>query len=586
MWNRLRGRPSERTCSAQLFFVLTLLAYVHYTRRPTALRFGACVFIFAIGLTAKAMLVTVPFVMLLMDFWPLDRLRSVPWRRLLLEKLAMLPLIAASSVITYLVQKQGGSVIADTVMPLDTRLANAILSYVRYIGKAFWPSNLSVYYMYYFEIPATQIALAVLALVGVTVLSIAFVRRAPWLLVGWFLFLGMLVPVIGIVQVGTQQMANRYMYLPLIGLSLMLVYTIDTLLVSGRLRTSALIVSLLLSSVMVYRTRIEVGYWRDPVTLFSRAIEIDDRNIVAHHNLADEMVKQGNFDSAIRHEQRAIELQPRLWRAYSGIGLALAYQGKVEEAQPYIAQSLAIEQKNPNAYFVMGYIHGLKNEHKAAIENFRRSIEYDPTLANAHYNLAVAYLETGQKDLARQEFLAAARCSCAVCGTPSASWDKLALNDGDLPQAIASLSHAIELEPGDVDAHQSLWVAYLRAKNPARSIDVLRRLVNIAPDLIEPRQNLAWMLATAEEPRLRNGEESLRLAEEANLRCKGLNPAVLDTLAVARAEAGDFPGAIETANKALVIAQRLGATATESEIKQHLDLFQRGEPVRDRTTAR
>jgi tetratricopeptide (TPR) repeat protein len=336
-----------------LFWMLALLCYAHAARRePRAARMLPVFACLGLGLMAKPVLVTLPFALLLLDEWPLGRLRraDAPERwdprrigRAALEKLPLFALAAAASAITVAAQRSGGTVAALDQVPIDMRVGNALVAYVTYLGKALWPSQLAIFYPHPGDaLPRHQIALAAAFLIGATALVTAWARRRPYLLVGWFWYLGTLVPVIGLVQVGSQAMADRYMYLPLIGLSIAVAWGIPELLPDWRWKRAglALVASAAIAGLGVSAAR-QLHHWRDSEALFQHALQVTRDNHVAHAFLGSALLEQGRTEAAIDHYSEAIRLRPDFLNAANNLAWLLATGESETLRNPYLALRLA-----------------------------------------------------------------------------------------------------------------------------------------------------------------------------------------------------------------------------------------------------
>jgi tetratricopeptide (TPR) repeat protein len=298
-----------------LFWLLAMGAWARYARAPAIGRYLLVALLMILGLMAKPMVVTLPFALLLLDIWPLDRLR-LGWRRLLIEKLPLLALSAASSLIT--LRYQETSLAPLDVVPWSLRAANALVSYVAYLGKIFLPRHLAVFYPIPLAIPAWKVAGAALLLAALTALAVWRARWEPWLLTGWLWFLGTLVPVIGLVQVGRQAMADRYTYIPSIGLFLAVVWSVAWFWRSHRaaLATVSAIVILALAAV----TRVQIGYWSDSATLFRHALAVTgDDNYLAHIGLGKALMAEKDWNGAAEQFRAALALYPHLSEARAGL---------------------------------------------------------------------------------------------------------------------------------------------------------------------------------------------------------------------------------------------------------------------------
>ena len=443
-----------------LFFMLTLGAYVAYVRRPSSLgRYLAVVACFALGLMAKPMLVTLPFVLLLLDYWPLGRMGVkgdspiladtkigiVPGspapaiRRLIVEKIPLLLLSAASCVATVWAQ-------SDAIQPLDRlpfslRMANAAVSYVAYLGQMFYPADLAVIYPYRTSnLPAWQVAAALAVLAAITVGVAVLWRRCPYLLVGWLWYLGMLLPVIGLVQVGMQSMADRYTYLPQIGLYVAVAWGVAQLSRSWPYRavTCGVVSALVLAALLIAACQ-QASYWRDSETLFRHTLACSpENNVVAHtqlgialrdrgsideaieqynealainpnsarvhNNLGEAFQKIGDYDESIRQSEEALRLDPNSAVAHNNLGVSLRLQGRLDEAIAHLEESLRLDPNRADAHNNLGVALGIKGMIPEAIDHFHKALEINPDHADAHHCLGVAMLKRGQVAEALKQF--------------------------------------------------------------------------------------------------------------------------------------------------------------------------------------
>lgn len=461
------------------FFFITLILYSWYVRRPGFRRYLLTLFAFALGLMAKPMLVTLPFVLLLMDYWPLQRISLIklkadaqdinpkekeksPLKQLILEKLPFLALSISSCVITSYAQWKGGAVAKISGVPLLFRFVNALVAYVGYIFKMIFPFNLSVIYPLPHTITVLRGSGAGLFLALVTTLSIRIARRHPHLTVGWLWYVGTLVPVIGLVQVGNQSMADRYTYIPLIGLFIMAAWGIPAIVPENRYRNTALsIVASLLLLVSSALTWIQLGYWKNSVTLFRHATEAVAGNYLAynllgntftHSGMLDEALssfsetlrffpddedaltgmgivsaKLGNIEKAGQYFRKALDVKPESAEAHSNLGFALMQQGKDMEAIPHLLEALRLgpgSTTNAEIHFNLGTAYSLRGNIDKCAYHFTRAIQLKPDFVEAHYNLGVALAKQGKWDQAIAGFSMALRLK------------------PDLPEAALSLEKA------------------------------------------------------------------------------------------------------------------------------------------------
>ncbi len=395
-----------------LFFMLTLGAYVRYVRRPFSLgRYLTVAVFFALGLMAKPMLVTLPFVLLLLDYWPLGRMglpmagRSspFPWR-VIVEKLPLLVMAAASCVATYFAQ--GKAVVSVDVIPISSRIANALVSYMAYIGDLFYPVGLAVLYPYPGGgLPIWKVIASTLALAGISTAALVWRRRFPYLFVGWFWYVGMLVPVIGLVQVGLQSMADRYTYLPQIGLCLLITWGIAQIAAfkchRRRMCGGASALAILVLMGLAWR---QTSYWRNSETLWTRALACTERNYIVHHNLGIVLTGRGQVDAAIVQFQRALEIQPDYADAHTNLGVVLAGRGEFDAAIAHYLKALEIKPNDAKTHDNLGSALDSLGQFDAAIAHYQRALEIEPDSAEVHYNFGIALAGCGQVDAAIAHF--------------------------------------------------------------------------------------------------------------------------------------------------------------------------------------
>lgn len=406
------------------FFLLTLWAYVRYVQSPkskvqsfsadAARRISRSMFyilaliFFSLGLLSKPMLVTLPFVLLLLDFWPLERVSfsvfsTRSFLKLFLEKLPFFALAAASSVVTFFVQRSGGAVVALENYPLIPRFTNALVSYIRYLGKTFYPKSLAVFYPYEGGWAAWQPIAAITLLAIISFAAVWFARRMPWLFVGWFWFLGMLVPVIGLVQVGSQSMADRYTYLPHIGLFMSVVWFFSDWL-KGRARLAAAIVTGLLLTVCVVVSSVQVRHWRNTKTLLKHAVAVTTGNAPAHYYLGYVFDSLGATDEALAQYVQAVRIAPDFVDAYCNLGNIYWRQNKLDEASAAYFKAL---QSNPNfapAHYGLAELFVKQAKIEEAKNHYAAALRARPDFAEAHYQIAVLLAEGKESEEAIRHF--------------------------------------------------------------------------------------------------------------------------------------------------------------------------------------
>jgi cytochrome c-type biogenesis protein CcmH/NrfG len=377
-----------------LFFMLTLLAYLRYTRAPSIGRYLTVALVVALGLMSKPMLVTLPFVLLLLDYWPLARFEARrpntgrQMLQLVLEKIPLLALSAVSSIVTFLAQR--GAIGWTEQLPVSARISNALVAYVIYIRQMFWPAKLAVFYTHpENRLPLLEISLAFIVLVGITTAAFVFRKKAPYFMTGWLWYLGMLVPVIGLVQVGWQGHADRYTYLPQIGLYIAVTWTVTDLTRLWRLQRIVLgAAGLVLIGTLSWRAWLQTSYWRDSETLFTHALAVTSNNDVALNNLGIIFLEKGQLDDAISRLQAAIDLRPENGPAHDNLAKALLKKGQVAEAMVHYRKFLEIEPENVEARNTLGTALIQQGLVKEAIDQWQDALALQPDNGNAASNLA------------------------------------------------------------------------------------------------------------------------------------------------------------------------------------------------------
>ncbi len=480
-----------------LFFMLTLWAYSSYSKQKSGRAYLLVIFFLALGLMSKPMLVTLPFVLLLLDFWPLQRIRIDHWRSrqwlaLLIEKIPLFILVALSSVITYIVQRESGAVVELEAASAGLRLSNAVVSYGAYVAAMWWPADLAILYSFPASVAAWKVVTAALFLALITTLAGLGMRRYPFVPVGWFWFLGTLVPVIGLVRVGAQSMADRYTYIPLIGLFIIVAWGGYELLGRRAARRAPLwALSVLIIVLLAFASRTQIEHWKNAETLWIRSLAVTQNNYRVHGMYGKLLTERGQkadaveqFRAAIRikpniaqihtllaqaladlgqpaqaivHYQQSLALRPDLAYTYTGYGNALAAEGKLDEALAQHQKSMELKADNPLAHNGMGLVLDEMGRSDEAIGHYRRAIELDPGFAAAHNNLAAAYAAAGNLEQA----VSAIEIALKIQKDNTDYMYNLAVllsQQGDLPSARQILRSALEIDPQFDAARQALQI--------------------------------------------------------------------------------------------------------------------------------
>ncbi len=487
-----------------LFFFLTIWTYLNYVDRPAAWRYVLVAAMFACALLSKSMTVTLPLVLLLLDFWPLNRLtrrardaHAPTSARILIEKTPLLALSIAASILTFLAQRSGGAVIAD-LLPLGLRIENALVSYSVYLLKFLWPSNLAVFYPY-FEIPAWQAVLAGLALAGITFVVIMQRRERPYLAMGWFWYLGTLVPAIGLIQVGVQSRADRYTYLPVIGIAIMLAWGASDL-VARRvaLKPAVAAIAALVCASWMALTWSNLQSWRNSATLFQRAIAATQDNYVAYSNLGAALRHDGRVDDAIPNFERALSIKPHFADAQSGLGEALLTEGRLDEAAPHLAEAVRLEPQSATAHVNLGAMLSKRGDSSAAAGQYRIALQLDPDSAPAHCGLGVALGEQRRTEEALAQLYESIRIDPAYADAHYNLGRLLGLS-GRNEEAITQFSETVRLQPGNAEAHYNLGIALATSARMKEAAAEFRKAVETKPDYVNARFNYASALANLED---------------------------------------------------------------------------------------
>jgi len=520
-----------------VFFILMLDAYVRYARAASITRYLAVTVLFAAGLMSKPMLVSVPAVLLLLDYWPLRRFEQPSStkgkakilksgnqrcviRRLFLEKIPLLVLSAGSCVITFVLQKRAIGAIAP--LPFLWRVQNAFASYVIYVWKTLWPTRLAVFYPHPNNTLAIwEVILAIGFLLAITVAAIVFRSERPYVFTGWFWYLGMLVPVIGLVQAGEQGHADRYTYLPHIGLFLLAVWlAADVTAVRQSRSRFAVATAVVIIVALAWAAFIQTSYWRNSETLWTHALAVTSDNDFAHNNLGYLCVDRGELDKAISHFETALRIRSSKLDTHYDVGSAFV--------QMNLADALA-----------------RKGQSDEAMVHYDEAIKLEPNYADAYYNRGDVLFAKGRID-----------------------------------EAIADWEKTLQIQPNDADAHTGLGNALLQKGSLREAIAHYEKALALAPQDPHSRNNMAWVLATSSDALIRDGARAVSLAQEAVDLSGGKEPNFLRTLAAAYAENKRFPEAISVAKQGHAIASAQSNWALADKIRADIALYRRRTPLR------
>ena len=525
---------SERKNVLSTFFwMLTILTYVRYTEQPKFYRYLLILFVFVLGLMSKPMLVTLPFVLLLLDYWPLNRLKFPQSAsndhgfsqasaagiqqssafRLILEKI---PFLFLSSVCVYLSNlsiQHPGVAISTASVSLKLRIANALISYVGYINKMVWPHNLAVYYPFPKAVPLWEVFVAVLFLTCVTFLAFRQIKARPYFIVGWLWYIGTLVPGIGLVQAGLwPAMADRFTYVPLIGLFICITWGGTEFIGRWHYGKAVFIaIPAIIISILMTMTWLQLDYWQNGITLFTHNLSVTPNNSLAYYELGNAFKQQGNFDKAMSNYSKALKINPNYAEAHNNLGYILAYQKHYKEAIDHYKEALRIKPNYSEAHNNLGTAFLYQGNEKEAVYHYYKALKNNQNYAGAYYNLA-----------------------------------KIFTNHANIERAILYYKKALELDP---EMTQALY-------------------------------NLSWILGTHEDGKHRNGKEALIMAEKLCKITRYQQPLALDALAAAYADTGQFHKAVIAEKKAIKLALPEGPEEFISGLKKRLELYQTERPYR------
>ncbi len=515
---------SERKDVLSAFFwILTMWSYIRYVQHPGIDKYLLVLLFFILGLMSKPMLVTLPFVLLLMDYYPLSRFqksdggknifqRSIVFR-VILEKLPFFVLVVISSAITFYAQMHGGAVKSLEIIPIQTRIANALISYAAYILKMLCPSRLAVLYPHPGSFPWWQIAGACFLLLSISFLAIRIRKQSPYFITGWLWYLGTLVPVIGLVQVGNQSMADRYSYIPLIGIFFIISWGIPQFIQRWRHVKKILpIIAITISFILMGVTFIQAGYWKNSIILFKHALGITANNFIIHNNLGLVLREQGLIDEAIRHYEDALRIRPDFVEAHYNLGNALQEQGLIDNAIRHYKEALRIKPDFVDAHNNLGNAFQEQGLIDNAIRHYKEALRIKPDFADAHNNLGFALKEKGLIDEAVRQYKEALHIR--------PDYEKAHYNLGNalqekglIDESLRHYKEALRIKPDYADAHNNLGLALKEKGLIDEAIRHYEEAIHIRPDFEKAHYNLGNALQEKGliDDAIRHYKEALRI---------------------------------------------------------------------------
>jgi Flp pilus assembly protein TadD len=608
--------------------LLTLIAYSGYAQKPGTWRYSLVLVLFALGLTAKSMLVTLPCVMLLLDVWPLERLK-LAWagdasnggeagesddrakrlakngkrttdgrnkapqresaaspafwltaRRLVLEKIPFFALSAVTSVITVITMQNTMSSMAS--VGLGLRIATVLLAYAGYLGKMFWPFDLAIPYPLDHAPDVRLVLLAFVVLAAISALAVWTLQSGRlYFSVGWCWYLGTMVPVIGIVHVGIQGMADRFAYIPLIGVFVMFVWGAADIIQCWRVRPTIVAV---IAGTMLFgfflRTRDQVQYWQNSETLFRHTLAVMPQNWAAHTNLVAWYSQQNRSEEAIVEAEEVLRIAPDDADAQAYLALVAIQQNRWDDAARRVEIALKTSPSNAAAHNHYGVVLYHQGKTKDALDHFRQSVQLNPDEPRARANLARAEAASGNWQEAAEQWQEVLRKDPRSAEAAGGLGDALQ-HQGLQAEAEKYHRQAVEIDTKNIESHHKLAMALLASGKTADAIKQWREALRLQPDNIGILNNVAWIEATASDPSVRNGKESLEYAEKAARLTDNQSFNVLDSLAAAYAECGRFSEAAAAAMTAAELADAAKQTEQAAQIRQRATLYQAGKPYRE-----
>lgn len=572
---------------ATFFFMLTLGAWLHYVRKTgSSGRYLAVAGVFALGLLCKPTAVTMPFLLLVLDYWPLGRfaapapqplLCGIP-RKLILEKIPLLALAAAASVAAYFAQGRDVAPMAE--IPMSLRLGNALISCVVYLREMVWPTGLAGYYpLPQSTPPLPAIAGALLLLACISWAALAARRKTPWLLAGWLWYLGMLVPMIGLVAVSRTAHADRCAYLPGIGLLIALTWGAADWCPRFPYRRPILggLMAAAIGAAAVCGHS-QTSYWRDSEALWRRALAVTSDNSVAHCGLGATLAARGALDEAIAQDNQALEINPAYALAHNNLGAALLQKGNLDGAVTHHRQAVQLSPDSAEFHHNFGLALSKNGHNEEALAQFRAAVNLQPDYVQARKDLGLALFANGNVDEAVAQYQAALNLNPDDADTRE-SLAYAQLSKGNLDASIANYERVTKTNPRSAGAYANLGNAFFQKGQARAAMNAWQKSLEIEPAALDVLNNLAWLMATSPDDSIRDGPKALALARQAEKLTQARNPTVLHTLAAAEAESGNFTAARTTARQALQLATEQNNEALKSRLQKEIPLYNADTPL-------
>ncbi len=561
---------SRKDVLSALFWMLTMWTYAFYCRRPAISKYILVLFFFAAGIMSKSMVVTLPVVFFLMDYWPLNRVRqgstdgkkdlekskfpssgfkrfSLP--RLIAEKLLLFILLGVSAIlaVSAMLSVQAFTMRLSSIMPEWDNIVRVPLSYLSYIGKMFWPYKLAVTYPYPEVIPSWQAAGAAVLFIFISVLAIFQARKRPYFIVGWLWYIVTLIPVIRLFNIGPQIIADRYTYIPLIGLFIIIAWGVPDLLARLRYRTVVLCISTTMMLIWLsISSFVQAGYWENSLSLFGRAIKVTNDNWLAHYNLGSFLLRKGNFKEAANHFSETIRIRPGNEDAHNNLGNAFAKLGRPDDAVRHYLEALNIKPADAEFHNNLAIALDMQGNAEEATRHYSEALRIKPGLAKVHNNLGNALKRQARLEEAIRHLFKAVQIDPVNAEYHKDLGIGLA-RQGKIKEAISHFSEAVKIEPLNAEFHNNLAIALDMQGNAKEAIRHYSEALRIRPDYVRAHYNLGSTFR-------RQGriDDAVRHLKEA-VRLKPADAEFHNTLGIALAQRRDFKGAISHFSEAAKI---------------------------------
>jgi tetratricopeptide (TPR) repeat protein len=466
------------------FWILTMWAYLRYVKQPNIFRYFLTMLIFALGLMAKPMLITLPFVFLLLDYWPLERIRQFDWKvssHLILEKIPFIVLSAISSFIAFFVQRSGGAMTEFSEFGLRFRLYNALISYVKYMEKMFWPTHLAYFYPHPGEnVSIRYVLISAVLLLAVTVFVLRLAKSHRYLVTGWFWYIGTLLPVIGLIQVGTHAMADRFSYITLTGLFVVIAWGLPDLLEKWPHRKIVLwMSSVIVLFILAVLTYLQLGYWKDSLTLYQHALEVTENNYSAHFGMTQPLLEQGRIEEAIWHNSEAIRIKPNYIDGFNGLGAAFCQSGKFDKAIDCYKKALQINPDASQVHANLGVALAAKGEFTEAVEQYEIALK-TMDAPRTHSNYAETLFNLGKF---QQSIIEYRKALLTMPNDPNIlnGLGYVLAHSGKFDEAITLYDKALRISPDRIDIHLNLGTALTSSDKLDEAVKEYNKILSIQP---------------------------------------------------------------------------------------------------------